>query len=179
MTKFTLYTQESAPESSKDLLKRSLKEFGMIPNLHAIMAEAPALLESYQEAHRLFQTTSFNADELTVVWQTINVEHECHYCVPAHAMIASSMEVDASITACIKAGEVLVDPKLEALRTVALILVRERGRITDEQKNTFYSAGYTKQQLLEVVLGISQKVMSNFINHIADTPIDAPFAKFS
>ena len=45
--------------------------------------------------HRLFQhETSFDKDELTVVWQTINVEHACHYCVPAHTGIAKMMKVD-------------------------------------------------------------------------------------
>ncbi|MCV5838426.1 carboxymuconolactone decarboxylase family protein, partial [Escherichia coli] len=67
------------------MIENSVKAFGMLPNLHAVMAEAPTLLEGYQVVHELFQQTSFNAEELTVVWQTINVEHGCHYCVPAHS----------------------------------------------------------------------------------------------
>ena len=80
---FALHTHETAPAESQPLLEKSVKNFGMIPNLHAVMAEAPALLEAYQASHEIFQKTSFDADELTVVWQTVNVEHECHYCVPA------------------------------------------------------------------------------------------------
>lgn len=54
----------------------------MIPGLHAVMAEAPGLLEAYQTVHELFVNSSIDKDEFTVVWQSINVEHACHYCVP-------------------------------------------------------------------------------------------------
>lgn len=77
MAEFTLYTQENASEEAQPLLADSIAAFGMLPNLHAVMAEAPTLLKGYQVLHELFQKTSFNAEELTVVWQSINVEHEC------------------------------------------------------------------------------------------------------
>ena len=89
---FELHTRESAPADSQPLLDNSQKAFSMIPNLHAVMATAPTLLEAYQKLHELFQQTSFDAEELTVVWQTINVEHECHYCIPAHTGIGSHDE---------------------------------------------------------------------------------------
>ena len=96
--KFTLHTQDFAPSESKVQVEGSLKAFGMIPNLHAVMAEAPNVLKAYKLLHDLFQNTSFNNDELTVIWQTINVEHECLYCVPAHTGIAKMMGVDDVIT---------------------------------------------------------------------------------
>ncbi|MDO6749348.1 carboxymuconolactone decarboxylase family protein, partial [Gilvimarinus sp. 1_MG-2023] len=95
---FTLHTLESAPAESKPLLEKSLRAFGSIPGLHAVMAESPETLEAYQQLHQLFTQTSFDAEELTVVWQTINVEHQCHYCVPAHTAIANMMKVDPELT---------------------------------------------------------------------------------
>ena len=88
MTEFTIHTLDSGPDQSRALLEDSKKAFGREPGLHAVMAEAPALLDGYKQLHRLFQQeTSFDKDELTVVWQTINVEHACHYCVPAHTAL--------------------------------------------------------------------------------------------
>jgi hypothetical protein len=84
MTNFTLHDKESAPQESQNLLDNSIEAFGMVPGLHAVMAEAPGLLEGYQRLHQIFLDSSFNDEEITVVWQTINVEHACHYCVPAH-----------------------------------------------------------------------------------------------
>lgn len=179
MTDFTLHTADTAPEASKPLLENSQKAFGMVPNLHAVMAESPQLLEAYQRVHELFQNSSFNAEELTVVWQTVNVENNCHYCVPAHTGIAKSMKVDDAIIDALRDQTPLPDARLEALRTFTLKLVRQHGAMSDEDIQTFLDAGFTQRHVLDVILGYSQKVMSNFTNHVAHTEVDAPFQKFA
>jgi len=179
MNTFTLHDQNSAPDAAKPLLEKSLKDFAMIPNLHAVMAEAPGLLEGYQVLHGLFVNSSFNADEKTVVWQTINVEHACHYCVPAHTGIAKSMKVSDEVSNALRDETPLPTTKLEALRDFTLAMLRQRGKLEAKQMQDFYAAGYTQQNVLEVILGLSQKVMSNYTNHIAQTPIDEAFKQFS
>ena len=178
MTDFTLYDQTTAPEDSKPLLAKSQAAFGMIPGLHAVMAEAPGLLEAYQTVHELFVNSSFDKDELTVVWQTVNVENACHYCVPAHTGIAKNMGVDDAITDALRDQTPLPNARLEALRDFTLTLVRDRGNVSDEAVQAFLDAGFTKRNILEVILGYSQKVMSNYTNHLANTPVDKPFQKF-
>ena len=178
MTDFTLHDKQSAPAESTALLDVSINAFGMVPNLHAVMAEAPGLLEGYQRLHQLFLDSSFDDEETTVVWQTINVEHECHYCVPAHTGIAKSMKVDDAITDALRDETPLPTAKLEALRDFTLSVVRDRGNVNDDTVQTFLDAGFTKRQVLEVVLATAQKVMSNYTNHLANTPIDKPFQKF-
>ena len=175
---FKMYTQEDAPTESQTLLQNSVKAFGMIPNLHAVMAESAPLLEAYQSLHTLFQQTSFNAEELTVVWQTINVEHNCHYCIPAHAGIAQMMKVDNAIIEALRHRTQLPTEKLQVLHTTTLALVRNRGQLSQDETSAFFEAGYAQRNLLEVVLGISQKVMSNYVNHLAQTPVDEAFKKF-
>lgn len=179
MTTLKIHSIESAPEESKTLLEKSLKEYGMIPGLHGVLAGSPQLLEAYQSLHKLFTESSFDKDELTVVWQTINVEHECHYCVPAHTAIANMMKVDASISDALRDKTVLPTEKLEALRNFTLKMVRNRGNVTSEELNAFYKAGYEERQVLDIILGLSQKVISNYTNHIANTPVDAPFEKYA
>ena len=178
MTDFELYDESTAPEASKELLEDSKNSFGMIPGLHAVMAEAPGLLEAYKTVHELFANSSFDKDELTVVWQTVNVEHNCHYCVPAHTAIANSMGVDDAISEALRNETPLPNARLEALRDFTLSVVRGRGNVDDAEVQAFLDAGFTKRQILEVVLGVSQKVMSNYTNHLANTPVDRPFQKF-
>ncbi|RDX38204.1 carboxymuconolactone decarboxylase family protein [Kangiella sp. HD9-110m-PIT-SAG07] len=178
MSQFKFHDTNSAPEDSKPLLEKSEKAYGMIPNLHAVMAEAPGILEGYQTLHELFANSSFDADELTVVWQTINVEHECTYCVPAHTGIAHSMDVDAGLIEALRNRESMPTEKLQVLHDTTLNIVRNRGKIGEEALNKFYDAGYGQQQVLEIILGVSQKVMSNYVNHIAETPVDDAFKKF-
>ena len=178
MTDFTLHNKDTAPADSQELLDVSINAFGMIPNLHAVMAEAPGLLEGYQHLHQLFLDSSFDNEETTVVWQTINVEHECHYCVPAHTRKEKSMKVDDAITDALRNETPLPTAKLEALRDFTLSVVRDRGNVNDDAVQAFLDAGFTQRQVLEVVLGAAQKVMSNYTNHLANTPVDKPFEKF-
>ncbi len=178
MTEFTLHDKNSAPAKSRPLLENSEQALGMIPSLHAVMAEAPGLLEGYQELHRLFTETSFDATEQTVVWQAINVEHECHYCVPAHTGIARMTNVPDEVTEALRNETPLPSAKLEALRDFTLAVVRGRGNVDEAAVQRFLDAGYTRRQILEVVLGVAQKVMSNYTNHLANTPIDKPFQQF-
>ncbi|WP_396601880.1 carboxymuconolactone decarboxylase family protein [Algibacter sp. R77976] len=179
MTTLKIHSIESAPEESKAQLEASVNGFGMLPGLHGVLASSPQTLEAYKNIHELFTNTSFNAEELTVVWQTINVEHECHYCVPAHTGIANMMKVDDAITEALRNETPLKNSKLEALRTMTLKIVRNRGHVSQEDLNTFYAFGYEEQQVLEIILGLAQKTISNYTNHIANTPVDAPFQKFA
>ena len=179
MKQLELFDLENAPEGSRPLLENSVKAFGMIPNLHAVMAGSPQVLEAYQMLHKLFQDSSFNDDELTVIWQTINIEHSCHYCVPAHTAVAHMMEIDGALIDALVNKKPLPDAKLQALQDATLKIVRNRGQISSTDVDAFYAVGYEPRQLLEIVLGVSQKVMSNYINHIADTPVDEPFKKFA
>lgn len=179
MTTLKVHNIESAPEESKALLEKSQKAYGMIPGLHGVLAASPQALDAYQQLHELFVNSSFNENELTVVWQTINVEHACHYCVPAHTGIAKMMKVDDSITDALRNETPLADAKLEALRTMTLSLVRNRGNVSQEELDAFYAAGYGERQVLDIILGMSQKVISNYTNHIANTPVDAAFEKFA
>jgi alkylhydroperoxidase family enzyme len=176
---FELHSQSSAPAASQPLLENSVKSFGMVPNLHAVLAESPATLEAYKTLHQLFQQTAFDKEELTVVWMTINVEHECHYCVPAHTAIAHGMKVDPAIINALRDRTELPTKKLKALHYTTLALVRARGRLSETEFSDFFAAGYERRHLLEIILGISQKVISNYTNHLAETPVDTPFQKFN
>lgn len=179
MSNFTIHTIESAPEQSKAILEGMEKQMGAIPGLIGTLAESPSILKAYTQLHQLFTDTSFNAEELTVVWQTINVEHECHYCVPAHSAIAQSMKVDPIITEALRNREAMPTPKLQALHEFTLSLVRTRGEVSKTELEDFYAAGYGQAQVLEIILGLSQKVISNYTNHVAGTPVDKMFEPFA
>ncbi|MGE0917369.1 carboxymuconolactone decarboxylase family protein [Trichlorobacter lovleyi] len=179
MSSFKIHNVDSAPEGSKEILANYKKRNGMIPNLFGVLAEAPDLLEAYVSLHQWFQSSSLNAEELTVVWQTINVEHNCTYCVPAHTGVAKMMKVDPALTEALRNQEPMPTDKLQVLQNTTLAVVRKRGELSKDEVEAFYAAGYGQRQLLEIILGLSQKVISNYVNHIAETPIDRAFEKFA
>ncbi|MDB6176995.1 carboxymuconolactone decarboxylase family protein [Paracoccus sp. Z330] len=180
MTDFQRFDETNAPEAALPLIEKSKKAFGRLPGLHAVMAGSPALLEGYQVLHRLFaEETAFDADEKTVVWQTINVYHECHYCVPAHTGIAKMMGVSDDISNALRDETPLPNPKLEALRDFTLVMLESRGNPSDAQMQAFLDAGYEQRHVLDIILGLAQKVMSNYTNHVAQTPVDEVMQKFA
>ncbi|WP_132997757.1 carboxymuconolactone decarboxylase family protein [Sulfitobacter pontiacus] len=172
---FPSHDLDTAPEASKPLLEQSQKAFGRLPGLHKVLAESPQAYEGYQVLHKLFTETDFDAEELTVVWQAINVENECHYCVPAHTGIAKMMKVSDEIFDALRNETALPTPKLEALRTFTVQMFRQRGNVSDDQMKAFFDAGYGHRAVLDVILGMAQKTISNYVNHVAQTPVDDVF----
>ena len=175
---YSIHTIDSAPQASKPLLEQAQASFGMIPNFHAVIAEAPAALEAYMKLHELFSQTSFSSTEQHIVWMTINTEHDCHYCIPAHVMLATMGNVDEKIITAVRNKTEIADEKLEVLRKLTISVVQNRGHVEETTLQAFHNAGYTKQNVLEVILCLSQKVISNYSNHITHVPVDAAFEKF-
>ena len=89
------------------------------------------------------------------------------------------MKVDPDLTEKLRNQETLPTEKLRILQATTLSIVRSRGNVTDEELQTFYAVGYGEQQVVEILLGLAQKTISNYVNHIANTPVDAPFQKFA
>ena len=175
--RYPIHTAETAADAAKDILSGAQKSYGFDPNLLATMAEAPALLKAYVTLSRIFEESSFNAAERQVVLLTVSYENDCEYCIAAHSVIAGMQGVPDTVVAAIRDGEPIPNPQLEALRRFTAAVVGSRGWPTEAEVNAFLAAGYGKQQVLEVVLGVGIKTLSNYTNHIAETPLDAAFAK--
>ena len=175
---FTFHDIETAPERSKPILKRILRETGS-NGFYAVMAESPEALSGYNALSKAFSASSLTDEEKTVVWQTINVEHECNFCVPAHTAMAKRMMISEKVTTALRDETPLPTNKLEGLREFTLILVRKRGYASDTEIATFLNMGYTHQNILEIVLGIAQKVVSNYVNHLAQTPVEDQHKKYT
>jgi len=176
MTQFTVYTADNAPEASRATLAAVKQGFGFVPNLQANMAESPELLAGYSALWDLFSKTTLTPTEQQIVYLTANFENECHYCMAGHTKLAQMGKIADPIVQAIRGGTEIPDAKLEALHKFATLVVRERGFVGDAAVDAFLAAGYTKQNVLEVVLGAGTKLLSNYTNHIVHTQLD-PFMK--
>ena len=175
MSEFTLHTLDTAPQASRKLLLQTEKQMGFIPNLFSVMAESPTVLESYQTLIKLFDKTSFTVTEQQLDLLSISRFRNCTYCLAAHGTIAKMQKIPAEITHAVYYNQALTDTKLEALRSFTRAVLQADGYVDQKTLQAFYKAGYQQQHVLDVVLGISFKTLSNYINHINDTPIDAEF----
>ncbi|KHT62790.1 carboxymuconolactone decarboxylase [Photobacterium gaetbulicola] len=175
MIPLQLHTIESAPESSRTLLQSSIDNFGWIPNQSAYMAESPALLASYQNAHELFSQCSLTEEEKAVVWITVGSINQCPYTVQAHAWIALHSGVSAEIVDSLITPSSQLPSHLEALQRFTKDVALAQGSIPQESAINFLNAGYSKQNMLDVILGVSQKTMSTLLNSLARTEIEPQF----
>ena len=179
MTSFTIHSPETAPAGSKDQLKATQQRLGLVPNIYGVLAEAPVALEAYDILSNLLKRASFTPAERHVVWFTLNAYHDCHYCMAAHTFLAKGEKVPEEVIETARAVGTYGDPKLEALRVFTLRLVENRGWAAPEELEDFLAADFTKQQVLEIVVIIAHKVLSNYTNHITDTPVDDVFKRFA
>jgi uncharacterized peroxidase-related enzyme len=170
-------TLESAEPRVQELLGKTKKQIGMIPNMYTRMAIVPGLLESYQLGYeRLRKESGFTPAEQEVVFLSISFENGCEYCMAAHSVVAdTASKVPRTVTDAIRIGATIPDPKLSALSSFARTLVVKRGRPAPEDVQAFLAAGYTERQVLEIVLAIAVKTISNYTNHLFGTPVDAVF----
>lgn len=169
---------ETALPEAKAILEKAKAQIGFIPNMYAGMVNSPALLEAYLDGYGRFRkATGFSALEQEVIFLTISCVNGCEYCVAAHSFIADRKSgVPTEVTDAIRAGGQVEDARLGALVRFTRILVESRGRPTSAEAAAFLAVGYTEQNILEIILAISVKTISNYANHILHTQLDPMFA---
>ncbi|QDU35504.1 hypothetical protein KS4_35870 [Poriferisphaera corsica] len=167
MPEFTYHTKQSAPADSQDWLPD-----GFIPNLHAVMAESPQLLAGYKSIWELLSKSSLSPLHQQVVMMTANFENNCHYCVPWHSYLMAQEKMPENIINALRDNTPTDDKQIEALRTLTRALLDNRGHAGDKATQNFLDAGFTNQNLLDVVLALAVKLMSNYTNAITHTTLD-------
>lgn len=175
MNSFTKYTEDNSPQDSAGILATVKNSFGFLPNLIAHMAGSAVLVKSYIAIGDLFAAGTFSATEQQVVLMTINRFHECRYCMAGHTLVSQMSQVDMAAITAIRDDQPIGNNKLGALRGFTLVMVEQRGKVSQAQLNAFYEAGYSQENVLEIIAAAAYKTMSNFTNHIVGTNIDGAF----
>lgn len=175
MTNFTTHSIDTAPVTAKPILEDALKGYGFVPNLYATMAEAPTILEGYTTLAGIFGKTDLTETERQIILMTNNRLNGCAYCMAAHTTLSQMAGVAGEVINALRNDTPIADSKLEALRQFAMQINETRGWPSDAQIEAFLAAGYTRQTVLEVILGTALKTLSNYTNHIAETDLDTAF----
>ena len=160
MPDITIHTIETAPEEVKDVLQ-TVKDAngGYIPNLIGLLANAPTALETYRTVGEINRRNSLTPTEREVVQITAAVTNGCAFCVAGHTAFSIK--------------QIQMTPQLlEALRNT-------KGAVGDEAYNDFLEAGYTAQNALDVILGVSLASLCNYANNLAQTPINPELQEFA
>ncbi len=176
MTQYIIHDNSTAPEQSKESLQKAKQAFGLVPNLIGVLAESPAAAKAYLDLNNVFSSSSFTPTEQQVVLLAISSYHECHYCIAAHSTVAQMQTIPSEVVKAIRNDQPIPDSQLETLRIFTTAVVDKRGWVTQQELDTFFAAGYNKSHVLDIIVGAAQKTISNYTNHISETPVDDAFS---
>ena len=175
MTKFTIHTLESAPESARPLLEQLKQQLGFVPNLAATMAESPLMLEGFTALRAIFARGSLSGVEREVVAMTVAFETNCVYCMAAHSTAAKRHGASEEVLNAVRSGASPADRRLAALSRFTHQVVSKRSQVSAEDIHSFLDADFTPAQMLEVLVGVGMTMLASLMYHLAGTPLDAAF----
>ncbi len=166
---------ETAPEAAKPALQSAQKMLGFVPNLYGMLSTNPVTLEAYLHLSKVLEKSGLNPLEQQVVLLTVSIENGCEYCVAAHSAIAGMMKLPESVVQTLRNRQPVEDEKLESLRSFTATVVQQRGHLKHYQVSEFLAAGFDGGAMLAVITAVALKTISNYANHIAETPLDDAF----
>ncbi|WDI41968.1 carboxymuconolactone decarboxylase family protein [Bremerella sp. P1] len=167
---------ENAEARAKELLDTVQQAFGTVPNAAKVMANSPAVLQSFLGFSTAMGEARIGEKLHNQIKLNTSENNECEYCTSILSAVAP--------TAGLSAEEVLVgrtglaeDTRIKAALTFANDVLETRGKVTDDQLASVKSAGFDDGQIVEVVASVVLGCFTNFLNNVADTQLDVPPAE--
>ncbi len=171
---FTIPTKAEVSETNQSLFDNLQKGLGFVPNLYAYFAKSETALGDYLTLQN--RKSSLRAKEREVINLVTSQINGCRYCQSAHTVIGKMNGFTDEQILEIRKGTASFDSKLDALAKFTASVVTNRGKATEESKNNFFNAGYTEANLIDVVIVVGDKIISNYIHNLTEFEIDFPVA---
>lgn len=171
---FEVPTRDQVSENNKAIFDHMKKAFGMVPNLYASFALNETALGDYLALQNRKSTTS--AKEREIINLVVSQVNDCKYCVPAHTAVAKMHGFTGEQILEIRRAQISFDAKYDALAKFVKETAINRGRPSGNALDNFFEAGYTKANLIDVMMVIGDKIISNYLHNITQIPVDWPAA---
>jgi AhpD family alkylhydroperoxidase len=173
MNSFPIHTIDTAPEGSRETLREVKDTLGMIPSLAAGMAESPTLLRAFFAVREIYSQGTLAPIDIQVLSLTNAFENGCEWCMAFHSTAALKEGLPKEALDDLREGRAPEDIRLRALSDLSRAMVRNRGKVSEQDLQAFYAAGFSPAQTLEVVLGAGFSVMANYSGHLVHAPLGA------
>ncbi|SFC94491.1 carboxymuconolactone decarboxylase family protein [Algibacter pectinivorans] len=175
MSAFNVPTRDQVSENNQAIFDNLKNTLGFVPNLFATYANSDTALENYLNFTNA--KTSLSAKEKEVVNLAVSQVNNCIYCLSAHTMVGKMNGFTEAQILELRAGRASFDTKLDALAKLAKNVTENRGKTDDNVLENFFSAGYTKGNLIDAISLVGDKTISNYIHSTTQVPVDFPVAE--
>jgi len=175
MPNYPIQTIASAPEKSKPALEQLQKAFGVLPNLPAVIANSPKLVNSLVGLFAQVHSPGLSEAENQIVLLTDAVTNSSAYAVAFHTTLALQQGIGSDETSAIREGLLPKDKRFAALSNLAKTLIEKRGHLSEQELDSFIAAGFTKEQILEVIAIVAASTITNYTGTIANPPLEDVF----
>jgi alkylhydroperoxidase family enzyme len=179
MATYQIHTIASAPEKSKPALEQLQQAFGALPNIAAVIANSPKLVNSLVGVFQQVHSSSFTEPEIQIVLLTDAVANSSKYAVAFHTALALQQGVSPEETDAIRDGRTPKDQRFAALSTLAKLLIEDRGHLGEQERRAFLDAGFTTEQIMEVIAIVAASTITNYAGTIANPPLEDVFQQFA
>lgn len=171
---FSVPTKEEVSASNQAIFDKLEKGLGFVPNLYAYYAKNETALGDYLALQN--RKSTLRAKEREVINLVTSQINGCRYCQSAHTVLGKMNGFTDEQVLELRNGSASFDSKLNALAQFTAAVVSSRGKVSDEIKEAFFEAGYTEANLIDVIIVVGDKVISNYIHNLTQFEIDFPLA---
>jgi len=179
MSSYPVHTIESAPAQSKPVLKQLQQAFGLIPNIAATMAASPVLINGFIGLFERVHASSLTEPQIQALLLTNAVTNASEWPVAFHTALALKQGVHPADVDAIRRGGLPGDARLAALSTLARTLIEKRGRLAESDQGRFLEAGFSSEQILEVIAVVAASTITNYTGSVTRPALETPFEGFA
>ena len=174
MATFTVPTRDTVSPSNQVVFDNLKKGLGKVPNLYATLAHSETALGNYLA----FQNakSSINGKAREVVNLVVSQVNSCDYCLAAHTAVGGMLGLTPDQILEIRGGRASFDPKLDALARLTRNIADKRGHADPALVDAFLAAGWTRGNLVDVIVVIGDKTVTNYLHSTTKVPVDFPAA---
>lgn len=171
---YSVPTKSEVSENNQIIFDSLQKGLGFVPNLYAYFAKNETALSDYLALQN--RKSSLRAKEREVINLVTSQLNGCRYCQSAHTVIGKMNGFTDEQIVEIRNNSASFDSKLDALAKFTASVVENRGRATEAIKEAFFAAGYNEANMIDVIIVVGDKIISNYLHNLTEFEIDFPIA---
>ena len=173
-TEFSVPTRSEVSPTNQEIFDNLNKALGFVPNLYATIAYSDNGLKKYLDYQNA--KTSLSNKEKEAVNLIVSQVNGCIYCQSAHIVLGKMNGFNDNQLLNIRKGK-SENAKLNALIKLAADITKNRGNVSKENVEDFFARGYTKENLVDLILQVSDKTAMNYLHNLTKVPVDFPLAE--